>query len=302
MYINETLANGLKERLWNELDDLDSNAGRIMSQYKKSHKIKQGSRRTFILKLDQLIRSGFGHSILAMAKCGSRESPLLRYAILGRSQEAINDWNEKMFCIGDVSLDTGGNIEFHRERVRIGEHAVSRVFQRHPEIYNSDAKEFEIFKIIPEFQTIAFLGQAMFALFCVLTADSKHSLNNMSIPFVSKSGIFLGTFNKEEGLIDVRTFVADHQLTPDQHALARQLRTHLEENYSAMLPFVWHQILKDVGNEINGFFSALYSVAPQFANLVTWNEHDLVLKREFQQLIIKFLNRHGTSKIIDPAL
>lgn len=293
MYINESLANGLKDRLWNEIDDLGTGERRL-SQYIKTHKIKLGSR-TAWRKLDQVFQIGYEHSILASVKSGTRESPLLLYAILGRNRQAdLNDWQEKMFSIFYASIDVWGTMsEPSSEVVRIGEHAVSRFFQRHPEIYNQNTGDFEIFKIIPEFRSIAFLGQSMFLLFSALTGNYKHSLENISIPFVTKSGIFLANYNKQLRTCDVRTFIANHQLSRNQVALATQVRAIFENDIFVGLPFVGH-LRAETSNfiELYLFLAKLCPVGHQFADLVTWNEENLMIKREFQQLIIEHLREY----------
>ena len=287
MYINESLAKGLKERLWNEVGELDIKIARSISLYVKKHKLKLGSR-TCIKKLDQAI-SLYGQFILASAMSGTRANPLMLYAMLTRSQEAISDWNEKMFCIETLSLDVWGNYREYGKGARIGEHAVCRVFQRHPEIYNADTNEFEIFKIIPEFKDIAQYGQAMCLLFLFLPCMVK-SIKNLTIPFATKSGLFLGVYNEQLGCCDVRTFIADHQLTTKQAALTQQLREHLAETYSAMFPFVVREYFSGRHEEYIRFLSNLNAVIPQFVELVTWNEHDFEVRRECQQSIVDLIN------------
>jgi hypothetical protein len=292
LYINESLANGLKERLWNELDGQDIKGRKNFAHYLKTHKLKLGSR-TGIQKLDQAFRFGHGHSILAAEKSGSRTSPTLLYAILERDpQSVINDWQEKMFCIRQIAIDTMGNWIEYPVNVRIGEHAVSRVFQRHPEIYNSHTREFDIVKIIPEFKSIAFLGQSMLELYATVTSDYNHSLENISIPFVSKSGLFLGVYNKQLITCDIRTFIADHQLTPDQDTLVKQIRSLLEDNYHyfEFLPFGKELLKGGYQTHYYVFLVKLYSVAHQFAKLATWNEKNLEFRREFHQLLINYLS------------
>ena len=292
MYINESLANGLKERLWNELDDLDIKARKLFSQYVKTHKLKLGSRTSY-QKLDQAFRVGHGHSILAAGKSGSRTNPTLLYAMLERDSQSVrNDWQEKMFCIRQISIDTMGNWDEYPVNVRIGEHAVSRVFQRHPDIYNAKTKEFDIFKILPEFKSIAFLGQSMLELFASVSEEYNHSIDNISIPFVSKSGLFLGGYNKQLKTCDVRTFIANHQLTPDQDTLVKQIRSLLEDNYHyfEFLPFAKELLKGGFQTHYYVFLVKLYSVAHQFAKLATWNEKNLEFRREFQQLMINYLS------------
>ena len=295
MYINESLANGLKERLWNECNDIARRAPRLLSKYEKSHKLKWGSR-TVIIKLEKLFQSGFKDFLLASSKSKSRSNPVVLLAILDNSsEEKKNEWVEKMFLINTISIDAWGEINHYDPVVRIGEHAVSRVFQRHPEIYNPDSGDFDIFKILPEFQTLALLEQPMYLLFVLLTASDKHepSLENISIPFVSKNGMFLGILNRELGTCDVRTFIADHQMSPIQNELTKQVRTLLEDKQSERLAFVSQQIDKGDMSGIEDFCFNLYPVVNQFSKLVTWNENNLSYKHEVQKLIINFFKRFG---------
>jgi len=298
MYINESLANGLKERLWNECNDIVLRAPHLVSQYEKTHKIKWGSR-TVIIKLEKLLQSGFKEFLLASSKSKSRSNPVVLFAILDKnSEEKENNWVEKMFLINNLSINAWGELEHYRPVVRIGEHAVSRVFQRHPEIYNPDSGDFEIFKILPEFQSLALLGQPMYMLFMLLTAGDEHalSLEQISIPFVSKNGMFLGKLNLELGTCDVRTFITDHQMSPVQNELAKQVRTLLEDKQFEKLAFVFQQIEKDDMSGMEDFCFNLYPVVNQFAELVTWNENNLTNKQEVKNIFLIFLK--GLARIL----
>lgn len=217
--------------------------------------------------------------------------PIMRYALLGVSNDAVKNWNEKTFHILDLSVNAMSQPKFYPTVVRVGEHAVCRVFQRHPQIYNGVTREFEIMKIIPEFKSLAIYGQLMYSIIKVIGINYKKSLEYISLPFVTENGIFLGSFNKEDDLIDVRTFVADNQLTPKQIALTKVLRDHLAENYTPTLPFIFYQMKGANGfpEDMINFYSALSNVALQFSELVTWNEPNIENKKECQQIIIKFL-------------
>lgn len=296
MVINESLAKGLKERLWNELDDLYDKNLHSGIHWRNKHKIKLGTR-VGIQKIDRAFQIEFGQSMLAKAKFGSRNSPLMRYALLYSSQENVKEWEEKTFHILDLSVNAMGNLKAHATTIRIGEHAVSRVFQRHPEIYNSETGQFEVLQIIPEFQILAQLGQLMYSIIVLLKCEFQRSVENLSIPFVSKSGLFLGSYNTEKDLIDVRTFIADHQLGGKQDLLVNIIREHLVENNSPALPFFNHQLRREEGfpQELTNFYSSLSTIAKQFSELITLNEPNLEHKREYQKFIIKFLEYWSTS-------
>lgn len=285
MYIDESLAKGLKERLWNEIYDLNANGRHLVSQYVKTHKrVKSGSRTAWV-KLNQIVQIGFEHNILAVVKAGTRNAPVLLYAILGNNPlEEMNEWKEKAFCIFSSSIDTYGNDVTNPVTVRIGEHAISRAFQRHTEIYDAKSKEFDVFKIITELKPIAFFAQAMLMLFMVLTEDYEHPIDNISIPFVSAHGMFLGSYNKQLHKCDVRTFVGEHQLSPHQLAYASQIRLLFEDYVFAGLPFVAREIKLQYL-----FLSQLNTIATQFAEVVTWNENNPLFRREFQKRLIDHL-------------
>lgn len=297
MVINESLSKGLKERLWNELEDMSCKDRNSFKHWVGNHKLKHGSR-TGMQKIDHAFKICYGRRLLSEAKFGSRNDPLMRYAFLDRLHESVKDWDEKTFHILDVSVNVMGETKFHATTIRIGEHAVSRVFQRHPEIYNPETKDFEVLKIIPEFQSLAQYGHMMYSIVVLLSTQFKRSLENISIPFVSKSGIFLGYYNKEKDLIDVRTFVADHQLTIKQNDLTTRIRQHLSENHSPMLPFLNHEIQRSkyYHPDLVKFYASLYTVATQFAELVTWNECNLEHKREYQMYLIDFLEYFSDSR------
>jgi hypothetical protein len=143
MVINDTLASGLKNRFWSELDSNYDKATLLIERYKSNHKIKLRSRNG-IDKFDSALRSGYGNSLLASYKSGSRNSPLMRYALLAGIKNTVNEWDEKTFHIIDMAFDVFGQTKYYPTMLRVGEHAVSRVFQRHPQIYNVDSEEFEI--------------------------------------------------------------------------------------------------------------------------------------------------------------
>lgn len=292
MYIDESLAKGLTSRLWNEIDDLGAGEKSI-KKYLKTHKIKFGTR-TAWQKLNEAFQTGFEHNILATTRSGTRNNPILFYAILDRNRlEDVSDWQEKSFNIVYRSMDAWGISPGSTQTfIRIGEHAVSRYFQRHPEIYNADTSKFDIFNIINEFRSIAFLAQGMHAIFYRLINECKHPHENITIPFVTRSGIFLGSYNKELNTCDIRTYIANHQLTVAQVALAERARTIFDDPIFRGLPFF--QLTQNDSDpiELYLFLSQLNEVATQFSEIVTWNENNSVIKREFQKSIISILAEH----------
>jgi hypothetical protein len=290
MVINDTLAKGLKNRFWSELDSNYDKATIIIERYKTNHKIKLRSRRG-IDKFDFALRSGYGKSLLAAYKSGSRNSPLMRYALLAGIKNTVNEWDEKTFHIIDMAFNVYGQTKYYPTMIRVGEHAVSRVFQRHPQIYNVDTKEFEIMKIIPEFQALAMYGHLMYGIIKGVGINNEHMLQSISLPFVTESGIFLGSYNIKEDLLDVRTFIADRQLSPKQSALATSLREHFSTNYSPVMPFIFHEMLSadNFPIEMIAFYAALSKVGLSFAELATWNESNPERKKQCQGIIIQFL-------------
>ncbi len=290
MYINESLANGLKERLWTECNAIDTNMRKQFTDYQKTHRHKLGSRTAFI-KWDQMYKNGVRQKILASIKTGTRASPVMLYAVLDRGEhEQRKNWSEKMFRVTYLSIDSYGRLDTYRPVVKIGEHAVMRVFQRRTDIYNPDTFDFDIFKVISEFHTVGYLAQLMSFFFHHLSdllTSAGVPIENLSVPFVSENGLFLGEYSVASSMIDIRTYIADHQMTSDQSEWVEEVRIAIQNDYNKNLPFV--AIVADSSEPHQNFFYAnLYKAAPAFARLVAAREEDKPAKIAIQQTVIAF--------------
>ena len=236
------------------------------------------------------------------ADCTFDNERVFYFSLLKRDpQSEINDWKERMFSVFQVSFNTTTMkaLSFPID-IRIGEHAISRVFQRRQGIYNSVTNEFDIFKVLIEFKNIAKLGHAMIQLFNSVSVYFPHSLDNITIPFVSENGLFLGYFNKKLTACDVRTFVGNHQLAPKQAVLAEQVRNHLKSHhYSDTLPFALITPNKLSDFELAIFWARMNPVAHQFAELVTWNEENVSHKIRFQELVLNYIRSYeGLNEVL----
>ncbi len=294
MYINESLANGLKERMWSECKDIDSGMKSQFNEYLRTHKTKYGSRTAFV-KIDEMFRKGTRQKLLASVRSGTRASPVMFYALLGRGKyENREKWAEKVFKVAYVSIDSYGRMQNFSSAVKIGEHAMMRVFQRRSDIYDENSSDFDVFRVVSEFNAIGYLGLSMSFFFFHLSerlAAQNIPIKNLAVPFVSENGLFLGEYCASDKMIDIRTFIADHQMMPDQREWTEEVRAAIEAERNDYLPFVG--ILDEVHDHHRiKFFSKLCDAAPAFARLVAANEDDKETRVAIQQTAIKFFIMH----------
>jgi hypothetical protein len=115
----------------------------------------------------------------------------------------------------------------------------------------------------------------------------------MTIPFISKNGLFLGDYNTKLSACDVRTFVANHQLAPKQAALADQVRSFLNNQYfSDTLPFALFTPRELSKSDRGVFWAKMNPLAHQLAEIVTRKENNLSHKKEFQERIVSYIRSY----------
>ncbi len=290
MYVDESLAKGLTSRLWYELDELERNNSIEYSRYLTTHKIKLGSRKV-IEKLDKAHRLLRGAQILSHSFSGTRKQPTAIYALLNRDKEAKkNSWVERMFLIELEMLTSQGRTIKYPPIVRIGEHAVSRIFQRNLLTYDQLTNKINLAEVVAEFLSIAMFAWTMSDLYTTLhdfmNDDGIEVSADLTIPFVSKHGLFLGRLDTSFNFhpVDIRTFVDDGKLASQQLNLVEKVR----KNFN--VPLIQMALMPLVGLELVApFIKSLSEIADEFAELATWNIEELGSKKIHKDYVIKVL-------------
>jgi len=209
MVITESLANGLKNRFFLEIDEEVKK--RLASFYPLTRGIKDS--RNGWSKLVQKTREVFGRCALAFYEGGTKRKPYFAFCgLLTDKDRQYNSWNEK--CLYVQPIITNHDPRFARPSLslfNIGEHAISRIYQR-GSVSISYESEVDIFSILPEFDLLPVWG----AYWARILAELHEENPNLNICPVlpGKSGLFFAEFKGEKlAIVEIRTFVDDSHLT-----------------------------------------------------------------------------------------
>ncbi len=209
--VTESLANGLKERFFSEMT---AGASRAEQNFIKK-KVNLANRNAFS-KLSSVVNSSLKEYALVMYEGGTSTKPYLVFDLLTPIDGRLyNDWNEK--CLTGVSFLFNYEPSFavdHFTTYNISEHAISRVFLRTKPVLKNGTIDCKY--IINEMAYIpfwsSFWGATLFA------KDSGNFFENASPLIPAPNGMFMCDFSKLTMRPEVRTFVADSQLTEMQMA------------------------------------------------------------------------------------
>jgi len=209
MIINETLANGLKNRFFDEIsDEIDS---RYKSLYTQTRGVKNS--RTGWSKLAEKFKNNFDRCSIVFYEGGSKRKPYFGICSLAINKEKpYNSWNEK--CLYGFPVINCFEPRLSRPSLslfNVGEHAISRLYQR-GNIKVKNETDVDIYSILPEFHLLPLWAMFWARMISELLIDNEQIDIRPVLP--SKSGLFLAEISINKiPTIEIRTFVDDSQLS-----------------------------------------------------------------------------------------
>ncbi len=229
--VTESLANGLKERFFSEMA---AGASRAEQNFIKE-KVNLVNRNAFS-KLSSVVKNSLKDYALVMYEGGTSNKPYLVFDLLTPiADRPYNSWNEK--CLTGVSFlfnyDPSVAVD-HFTAYNISEHAISRVYLRTKPVLKNETIDCKY--IIEEMVYIpfwaSFWGATLFA------KDSGKFFENASPLIPAPSGMFICDFSKSTMRPEVRTFVADSQLSEKQLAAKNLMINVSRDLISSPMSFI----------------------------------------------------------------
>ena len=221
MIITESLAKGLKNRFFLEISD------EITQRLKIASEIGSPGKKSLAawLRYQNKFQSIFGRCAIVFYSGGSNKKPY--FALIGLSldeKREFNQWNEKCITGHMVVINYEPKIvEDMFALFNIGEHAISRIFERGKVTVNDDM-EVDIFSILSEFNYVPVWSGFWSFVFQIfkLGYPSQNDLNQIYPVIPAKSGLFFGQIahGKFEPL-EIRTFVDDNHLNFEQQSVKK---------------------------------------------------------------------------------
>jgi hypothetical protein len=217
MIINETLAKGLKNRFFIEMDEELSK--KLNQLTKDGYKYKKNT--TGWEKYSKYLKQSFNRCAIAFYDGGSSSKPYLGFVGLNIDPDReFNKWNEKCLT-GTVAIEILEPFWFdYRQAVfNIGEHAISRIYERGKPLIKNGF-EVDVASILPELAAVplwAAYWTGVIATFKGFYSDQSKVTNNFFPPIPSPNGLFLGEMVAERyASVEIRTFVNDSRLSYEQ--------------------------------------------------------------------------------------
>ena len=219
MIITESLAKGLKNRFFLEISDEIIQRLKLASEIGKLGKKSPAA----WLRYQNKFKEIFGRCAIVFYSGGSNKKPY--FALLGLSideKREFNQWDEKCITGHMVVVNYEPKIaEDMFALFNIGEHAVSRIFERGTLSINNET-QVDIFSILPEFNYVPIWSGFWSFVFQIfkLSYPSQNDLNQIYPVIPGNSGLFFGQIahGKFEPL-EIRTFVDDGHLNFEQQSL-----------------------------------------------------------------------------------
>lgn len=218
MVITESLARGLRADFWQLLDDEGQRLmRRINTVVTKELGGKPASTTKAVNRHIKLLDTAIAASPLALHSgvCGSKQNSKwwLIYPQVDRSR-ALNDWRESSLRFDTYRINISPfSTQETWYTVLLGEHCVARMYQRMPWSDTPAARA-----ILPELKELA----AWLPWFISMDnmAVKLHAGHVFYAFMPTLNGVFLGSHHPADfDIIELRTFVAKHQLSPRQLAL-----------------------------------------------------------------------------------
>ena len=166
-------------------------------------------------------KENFKRSSIWAYEGGGRRHPYLAAVMLASAKHRLyKDWTEDVLFATplifgfDPWIFEQGDILFN-----VGEHAIRRLYMRSA-LSKTIMDSRDVHCIAPELSLLA-LWTSFWTF--VVGIKMKAVIGEISLVIPAKTGIFLGEFNVTERFVEIRTFVGDDQLTPDQLAIKNVL-------------------------------------------------------------------------------
>jgi hypothetical protein len=246
MIINETLAKGLKNRFFLEMDE--EVIKKLNQLIKDGYKYKQNTNGWE--KFSKYLKQSFNRCAMAFYDGGSASKPYLGFVGLSIDPEReFNKWNEK--CLSGtvaVAILEPFWFDYRQALFNIGEHAISRIYERGKPLVK-DGFNVDIPSILPELSAVplwAAYWAGTIATFKNFYSNQSDLINNFFPPIPSPNGLFLGEMVIDRySSVEIRTFVNDSRLSYEQMEVKKLLveaGDGLENSPLALYPLI--EVLK----------------------------------------------------------
>jgi len=224
MIITDTLAKGLKNRFFSEMDE--EVVKKLNQLIKDGYKYKQNT--TGWEKFSKYLKQSFNRCAMAFYDGGSRSKPYLGFVGLSIDpKREFNQWNEK--CLTGtvaVAILEPFWFDYRPALFNIGEHAISRIYERGKPIIR-DGFNVDIPSILPELNAVplwAGFWAGSIATFKSFYSNQSDLVNNFFPPIPSPNGLFLSEMDIDKySSVEIRTFVNDSQLSFEQMEVKKLL-------------------------------------------------------------------------------
>ena len=251
MIITESLAKGLKNRFFLEISD------EINQRLKLASLIgKPGKKSTAAwLRYQNKFKEIFGRCAIVFYSGGSNKKQY--FALIGLSideKREFNQWDEK--CISGHMVVIGYEPKIAEDMFalfNIGEHAVSRVFERGVVSIKNDT-QVDIFSILPEFKYVPIWSGFWSFVFQIfkLRYPSQNDLNQIYPVIPAKSGLLFGQIGHERfEPLEIRTFVDDSHLNFEQQE-AKKVMVEISHGIESS-PLCFFPIVGSLGLDDDNF-------------------------------------------------
>jgi hypothetical protein len=223
MFINETLAKGMKDRFF---QDFQAEISEPFAKTMKSMTLRNTKRGKWIhaarIYVDRL-----EPFLIASYEGGSRVKPYFVTTTLAiLDSREYNTWDEKcLFSFqGLLSFDPAF-VDVRWGYFNIGEHAIMRLFMRSP-IQEDERGTLKPYSIIKQLLYVP-LWSTFWTWFHGMTADIDFR-DDLSIPIPAPDGLFFGRLSKEERAVEIRTFINTKSASQDAKTV-RDLMIQISE-------------------------------------------------------------------------
>jgi hypothetical protein len=227
MTITESQAKGLKTRFFNEA------CREIDLAFHSFKKVPLKNNIHGWNKYVSRFKKAFRRTYLVLYEGGSRKKPYLASCSFYINPEnKYNSWKEQCLSATSFFMDTNHAFNEHPCMFNIGEHAISRLFQRAEFTVDEDGLPVT-FSILPELKLIP-LWAAYWTFLCFRMREDFLEIYPV-IP--AKSGLFFAEINVDTHNLEIRTFVSDSQLN-ERQLLTKKLMVEASDGLeNSPLPF-----------------------------------------------------------------
>jgi len=254
--MDSSLAKGLKNQLFRELSEEIDIVIQRWSKYCINAKLASSRSKwgNFCNGMDAVL----GPFLLAKYIGGSKRKPLLCMASFENENRQYNSWDEN--CISSKLNYLGHNplwVESLPMGFSVSEHAIQRIFERS---YTAESI------LNQDFQKVHFVRELLYApLWSVfwtinaMTIFKRADANSIEIIIPSPNGLLLGEILKKFTLrCEIRTFVAQPQLSVQQLNLMQMMNGLSERYIDSIIPFSLHPHINQqpaYQAQLNDFFN-----------------------------------------------